>query len=53
MIGEPKTIVAAESAAELDEVWEFIDTLDSDTQKSLLDFIQGAKFMRNLMTAQA
>lgn len=52
MTSEVKTILAAESISQLDEVRKFMDTLDRDGQKSLLDFFSGAKFMQNLMHAR-
>lgn len=45
MPSEIRTILAAENKPQMDEVREFLDTLDQDGQRSLLDFFQGAKFM--------
>lgn len=53
MTGEVKTLLAAEIKPQLDEVREFMSTLDPDGEKSLLDFFYGAKFMQSLMFAQA
>ena len=52
MTSEVKTILAAESKPQLDEVREFMGTLNQADQRSLLDFFQGAKFMQSLMMAQ-
>lgn len=52
MASEVKTILAAESKPQLDEVREFLDTLDQEGQRSLLDFFQGAKFMQGLMMSR-
>lgn len=52
MPSEIKTILAAENKPQMDEVREFLDTLDQDGQRSLLDFFQGAKFMQSLMTSR-
>ena len=48
MTSEVKTLLAAESKPQLDEVREFIATLDPVGQRSLLDFFQGARFMQSL-----
>lgn len=52
MPSEIRTILAAENKPQMDEVREFLDTLDQDGQRSLLDFFQGAKFMQSLMTSR-
>lgn len=49
MTNEAKIILAAESKPEMDVVQEFMGTLNQDDQRSLLDFFQGARFMRSLM----
>lgn len=46
---EARTLLPSGSKPEADEVLEFLDTLNQDGQRSLLDFFQGAKFMRNLL----
>lgn len=52
MTSEVKTVLAAESKPQLDEVREFMGTLNQADQRSLLDFFQGARFMQSLMMAQ-
>jgi len=52
MTNEVKTLLAAESKPQVDGVREFLDTLDQNGQRSLLDFIQGARFMQSLITAR-
>lgn len=52
MTHEVKTLLPAESKPQMDEVREFMATLDQDGQRSLLDFFQGARFMQGLMIAR-
>lgn len=52
MANEVKTLLAAESRPQVDDVREFLDELDQEGQHSLLSFIQGARFMQTLMTSQ-
>lgn len=52
MTSEVKILLAAESKPQMDEVREFLGMLDQNGQRSLLDFLQGARFMQVLMTAQ-
>lgn len=52
MTSEVKTVLAAESKPQLDEVRKFMNTLNQADQRSLLDFFQGARFMQSLMMVQ-
>ncbi len=52
MANEFKILLAAESEPQMDAVREFMGTLDTDGQKSLLNFFQGAKFMQSLLNTQ-
>ena len=52
MTSEVKTLLTVESKPQLDAVREFMNTLDQDGQRSLLDFFQGSRFMQGLMTSQ-
>lgn len=49
MTNETKTMLRAEIRPQMDDVRKFLDTLDRDGQRSLLDFFQGARFMQSLM----
>ena len=53
MTNDTVTMISAASRQQLDEVSAFLETLDQNGRKSLLDFFQGAKFMQNLMSAPA
>lgn len=53
MPNDVTTLLAAESRPQIDTVREFLCTLDPSGQRSLLDFIQGAKFMQSLMVSQS
>ncbi|MCI9507663.1 MAG: hypothetical protein HFF62_14030 [Oscillospiraceae bacterium] len=48
---EARTLLPSDSKPKADEMLAFLDTLDQNGQRSLLDFFQGAKFMQNLMLA--
>ena len=51
MAKEIITILKSQAQPEVNEMMAFLNTLDQNSKRSLLDFLQGAKFMQNLMVA--
>ena len=51
MAKEIITILKSQAQPEVNEMMAFLNTLDQNRKRSLLDFLQGAKFMQNLMVA--
>jgi hypothetical protein len=50
MMKESKTLITCKNKSNLEEILAFLNTLDENSKYALLNFFQGAKFMKNLIT---
>ena len=52
MVSEIKTILEARCEQDADEMSDFLETLDLNDRISLLSFLKGAKFMKQLIESK-
>ena len=50
---QTETMIAQENQTEAEEVMEFVESLTQNEKKEFFAFLQGAKFVKKLMTGTA